>query len=184
MTVKMAPPRRRVSAAATADSPTVPGLPAAVGNAGGLHATAVFTVPADLGSTHHVRKLVVQTARHWRVLDEASLGDLELCAGEVVANAAEHTGTPSVVLVSVTTSGVRVELTDTRPQLPEPAAPDSDGESGRGLLLVDALASAWGAHPTGTGKTVWFEIPATPRPAGCEGLRQPGHRTAGWPTAA
>jgi hypothetical protein len=30
--------------------------------------------------------------------------------------------------------------------------------SGRGLSLVDALASEWGVHPSPPGKTVWFEL--------------------------
>ena len=31
-------------------------------------------------------------------------------------------------------------------------------ESGRGLLLIEALAERWGATPTHGGKCVWFEL--------------------------
>ncbi|MGW7046358.1 ATP-binding protein [Streptomyces avermitilis] len=171
MTVKTTSPRRGVSAAPTAGSPTLPDNPSAADGFIGRRTEAVFRVPADLGSVHGARKLVVQAARRWGVLSEASLGDVELCAGEVVANAMEHTRAASVVRVSAIKSGVRVEVIDTHPQLPSPAAPDAQGESGRGLFLVDALATAWGAHPAGTGKTVWFEIAAAPQPAGCDALR-------------
>ena len=32
-------------------------------------------------------------------------------------------------------------------------------EGGRGLYLVDQLATRWGSRPTQDGKAVWFEIP-------------------------
>jgi hypothetical protein len=34
--------------------------------------------------------------------------------------------------------------------------------SGRGLTLVDALASAWSAEHSADGTTVWFELELTP----------------------
>ena len=42
-----------------------------------------------------------------------------------------------------------------------PVLQEEDGhlrESGRGLHLVDALATAWGVIPHAAGKTVWFEL--------------------------
>lgn len=48
---------------------------------------------------------------------------------------------------------LRIEATDTRPQHPAP-----DHESGRGLLLVTALADRWGvAEGPKPRKTVWAE---------------------------
>ncbi|WP_053689335.1 ATP-binding protein [Streptomyces sp. WM6372] len=144
----------------------------------------LFKVSADLGSAHLTRKLVVQAARRWRLLSEAAMGDLELCVGEIVANAVEHTGSTSEVRVSATASGVRVEVVDSDPQLPMSAAPDADGESGRGLLLVDALASGWGAFRVGAGKAVWFEIAADLATAGYGGGRQHDHDAVGHCTTA
>jgi hypothetical protein len=34
----------------------------------------------------------------------------------------------------------------------------SDDEHGRGLLLVDSLASAWGVDASPPGKAVWFQL--------------------------
>jgi hypothetical protein len=36
--------------------------------------------------------------------------------------------------------------------------------TGRGLLLVDRISQRWGVEQLPTGKTVWFEIDATPAP--------------------
>lgn len=62
-----------------------------------------------------------------------------------------------------TGSTLRIEVTDTRSEkrpCPGPMAADADAESGRGLLLVAALASDWGVtpRPTAPGKTVWAEL--------------------------
>jgi hypothetical protein len=47
------------------------------------------------------------------------------------------------------------------PAVPEPIAlsnePGSESEHGRGLVIVDALASEWGNSPSGRGKTIWVE---------------------------
>jgi anti-sigma regulatory factor (Ser/Thr protein kinase) len=50
-----------------------------------------------------------------------------------------------------------VEVWDENFRLPEPARPDLDDESGRGLMLVDALAKRWGWElaSSGRGKIVW-----------------------------
>ena len=55
---------------------------------------------------------------------------------------------------------VRVEVSDTCPARPVPPAPASaDADGGRGLVLVEALASRWGVRGrTGPGKTVWAEV--------------------------
>jgi PAS domain S-box-containing protein len=55
-------------------------------------------------------------------------------------------------------------FTDDDPQRPQLAPPDSLAESGRGLTVVEALATAWGTWPSIAGKTVWFTL-ATDSPA-------------------
>ncbi|MGK9460194.1 hypothetical protein ACSLFT_09195 [Streptomyces sp. G6] len=52
--------------------------------------------------------------------------------------------------------------TDRRPPT-VPPSPCPEGESGRGLLLVDVLALRWGWTPRRPlGKTVWAELPLKP----------------------
>lgn len=56
---------------------------------------------------------------------------------------------------------LRVEVEDPSTRQPLPRSASADEEGGRGLHLVDALATRWGTDlpaPGSTGKTVWFEL--------------------------
>ncbi|QIJ65703.1 ATP-binding protein [Streptomyces sp. JB150] len=93
-----------------------------------------------------------------------------LVAAELYANAVRHghvAGRDFHVLLTAdpATGTVRIEVSDTRGErLPRlPATPPEDGDGGRGLLLVEALADRWGCSPRaggGPGKTVWAECAA------------------------
>ncbi|MFE5829945.1 ATP-binding protein [Streptomyces sp. NPDC056508] len=87
---------------------------------------------------------------------------------ELAANAATHgrVAGRSFRLGLLDHGGVlRIEVTDTRGgELPcvRPASPE--GNSGRGLLLVEALSDRWGVEPgPAPRKTVWAELDL-PRP--------------------
>lgn len=82
-----------------------------------------------------------------------------LLASELVTNAVVHVGGEIEVLVRLTPTAVRVEVTDGSEVTPSPRRAGADDTSGRGLTLVEALARRWGvdAIPPG-GKTVWFEV--------------------------
>ncbi len=86
---------------------------------------------------------------------------------------------------------VLVEVWDSNPEPPLRADPDLTAESGRGLLLVEALCATWGYYhviedaadgsdgPDGerqpTGKVVWALVAATPnRPSGRHAGPRPG----------
>ncbi|MDP9440630.1 MAG: ATP-binding protein, partial [Actinomycetota bacterium] len=97
--------------------------------------------------------------RSWRMPEYAG-GDLELLTSEVATNAVRHAGGPFTILIRYDGNVVRVEVGDGSRVLPLPGTPDREATSGRGLLLVDKLASAWGVVPTVRGKRVWFEVPA------------------------
>lgn len=55
-----------------------------------------------------------------------------------------------------------VEVFDSDMRLPRIRSAGETDEGGRGLYLVDQLATRWGARPTADGKAVWFELPLTP----------------------
>ena len=52
-----------------------------------------------------------------------------------------------------------VEVFDADLRLPRIRSAGETDEGGRGLYLVDQLATRWGARPTSDGKAVWFELP-------------------------
>ncbi|WP_374112846.1 ATP-binding protein [Streptomyces sp. MNU89] len=101
-----------------------------------------------------------------------------LVVAELCANAVRHGCVPGRDFrlgVALGPGGVRVEVTDTRAErLPMPARPgerDADAESGRGLLLVAALADRWGWAPAATARGR-----PSGRSAGCPAAEGPGDR--------
>ncbi|WP_062209895.1 SpoIIE family protein phosphatase [Streptomyces sp. NBRC 109706] len=85
-----------------------------------------------------------------------------LMLSEILTNVLTHTDGDALMVAEV--SGVvgdrrlRVEVTDASDKLPHRREPGELASSGRGLLLMEALADSWGAHPRGDGKTTWFEL--------------------------
>ena len=66
-------------------------------------------------------------------------------------------------LIARVDGGLRVEITDGRPELTlHPRDANGFSVSGRGLHLVDELASRWGVDLDCSTKTVWFELDRTP----------------------
>ena len=89
-----------------------------------------------------------------------------LVVGELAANAVQHGRVPGRdfglrLALDAAAGLVRIEVADAASAKRRPVTlPSSypEGESGRGLLLVDALAVRWGSEPRHPlGKTVWAE---------------------------
>ncbi|QIS76292.1 ATP-binding protein [Streptomyces sp. DSM 40868] len=100
---------------------------------------------------------VVRTALAGKA-DGEYLDDVVLVADELVGNAVEHAGEALAMVIDVYNWGVAVQVRDREAktaEVPEkPLAAGEDDEHGRGLLLVDALASAWGVQRDSAGKRV------------------------------
>jgi hypothetical protein len=123
---------------------------------GGAHAPAVARAAVEALPAGSLEAPVAHTAR--------------LLASEIVTNSVTHGGSSEDdwigLDVALSPGGVRVEVTDHGPGFTaDPARPDPDDSSGRGLFLVDALADRWGSADGGT--RVWFEVdrPARAEPA-------------------
>jgi hypothetical protein len=56
-------------------------------------------------------------------------------------------------------TSVWVEVFDPDLRLPRIRTAGENDEGGRGLYLVEQLATRWGSRPTPEGKAVWFEMP-------------------------
>ncbi|MGW0584117.1 ATP-binding protein, partial [Streptomyces sp. NPDC002920] len=84
--------------------------------------------------------------------------DALLLLSETLTNAVQHAEGPLGLHLHRTATDLTVEVSDRSPQLPQPRPAAADEESGRGLLLVRALADSWGVRPTDDGKTTWFTL--------------------------
>jgi len=131
--------------------------------------TGCLTAPRRIAEARHL------VTRHLdeRGVDDAITDSAVLLVSELVTNAIVHGEPPIELRVQVPTDVVRVEVYDSDPEallaLPglstsPPAAtsasalPPMERLGGRGLRLVDALASRWGLDEDESGKCVWFEI--------------------------
>ncbi len=99
----------------------------------------------------------------WQVghLEETAV----LFVSELVTNAVQHAGASGSKLVlrlEAARTLLRIEVHDDSPQWPQPGIPSGLGESGFGLVIVDAMANAWGVSETATGKAVWAELDTRP----------------------
>ncbi|MFE1201993.1 ATP-binding protein [Streptomyces sp. NPDC058762] len=109
------------------------------------------------------RLLATEQLRSWGLpLDPA-----RLLVAELANNAADHGRVPGRdfrLTLYVVGDILRIEVTDTRGRhLPAPQKPSPDAESGRGVLLVEALAHRWGVtEGRFPRKTVWAELRGTP----------------------
>ncbi|MFV5992185.1 ATP-binding protein [Streptomyces sp. NPDC056231] len=121
-----------------------------------------FALPAHPESVAGARLLTRNRLDKWQLDAEAHDAAI-LIVSELVTNAVVHTASARVVcelrrlerrlLIAVQDQGHQPD----GPKLCRTA----DDEHGRGLLLVDALSSAWGSRDAGdgSGRIVWAELP-------------------------
>lgn len=127
-------------------------------------------------SSHPWREIVLpdgldaaRIARHWLAAQIGHLTDevsetAALLVSELVTNALRY-GRPAVVArMRLTGSLLEVAVRDHGEAAPVPPPssthPDTHEPSGRGLYIVDKLATDWGIQPLGPGlgKVVWFQL--------------------------
>ncbi|MET7285530.1 ATP-binding protein [Streptomyces sp. NPDC005573] len=112
---------------------------------------------ADLRAVSEARRELRELLRHWGMPGRSETA--ELLTSELVTNALVHTDREAVLTAVLSPGGLRVEVRDFVARRPRLCAPDAgDGTHGRGLVLVQSLADAWGVRPHGVGKSVWFEL--------------------------
>lgn len=90
-----------------------------------------------------------------------------LLTTELATNSVQHSKGPALVRLLWRCPVLRVSVWDTGSGLPDlgkPQRPSPQADTGRGLLILDALADRWGGcgteeGPYGPGgKTIWFEL--------------------------
>jgi anti-sigma regulatory factor (Ser/Thr protein kinase) len=81
-----------------------------------------------------------------------------LLVTELVTNAVLHARSESLLAASYDDGVLRVEVSDNSDTTVQRRHYGRDAGTGRGLVLVDAMSTAWGSAATEDGKTVWFEL--------------------------
>ena len=80
-----------------------------------------------------------------------------LVASELATNVVRHARTPYEVHL-VVDHRVSIRVTDAGPGLPRVRHPTPEQSSGRGLLLVATIATAWGVDHADGRKVVWADV--------------------------
>ena len=84
---------------------------------------------------------------------------VELLTSEVVTNAILHGKSGPQLAVTINDSVVRVAVQDLSAAVPVRRLAQLDDVSGRGVVIVEEMASAWGVERQRNGsKQVWFEV--------------------------
>ena len=110
------------------------------------------------------RHLAVHQLDEWGIPYGSDVSEAAaLIVAELAANAVTHARVPGrdfELRLALAAGTLRIEVSDARGDR-EPASkpPAADSETGRGLLLVEALATDWGDDDRVIGKTVWAELP-------------------------
>ncbi|MFD3613202.1 ATP-binding protein [Streptomyces atroolivaceus] len=130
-------------------------------------AASTFTDTFDART--HVRKFTDATLAEWDVSRHQGREDVLAVAWELAANAIQHSLRPPArhrrgeawLGLARKDGAVVCAVTDPSPSLPQRRPHKLLDESGRGLLVVTRLSTAWGwsLSPSGT-KTVWARVPA------------------------
>ncbi|MFE4307522.1 SpoIIE family protein phosphatase [Streptomyces sp. NPDC056891] len=115
------------------------------------------------------REQVRQLLHDWR--DEDQLDSAVLMVSEMVTNVLVHTDGDALLVAEVACGEkarrLRVEVSDGSDELPHKRHPGEMASSGRGLVLMEMLADAWGVDPRGEGKAIWFELNEPDSGQGC-----------------
>ncbi|MFI6349961.1 ATP-binding protein [Streptomyces sp. NPDC050560] len=119
--------------------------------------------PQSAAVARRLAQMVV--LRQWG-LSPKTTEEVVLLVSELVGNAVRHTGARVFGLRMLRgRARIRVEVTDPSSSLPCLMPVRAHDVSGRGLFLVDHYADRWGVDLLPRGKTTWFEMRVTERPA-------------------
>ncbi len=96
---------------------------------------------------------------------------VELMVSELASNCVRHTDSDFDIAIEVVPGAIRVAASDSGSGEPVMRRASPADISGRGLAIVDMLASSWGveASASGPGKRVWFKLAADAPPVSVGG---------------
>lgn len=113
--------------------------------------------PASVGRARRFVASVLEGEVDDELLDAALV-----VTSELATNAMLHAQTDFTVVVRSDDTGLRLEVHDRSALLPHRKRYSSSSGTGRGLVLVEALATVAGTDETETGKIVWAVLTGSP----------------------
>lgn len=120
---------------------------------------ASITLPAAPASAAEARHWLSALVAGYMPADQADAA--VLCVSELVANVAQHAHSDGMQLsVAGPADDFYIEVSDNDPFMgPRSQTASFDDESGRGLGIIDALASDWGVRKVpDDGKAIWVRL--------------------------
>ncbi|MFF8843306.1 SpoIIE family protein phosphatase [Streptomyces sp. NPDC015127] len=122
--------------------------------------TAMSVAQAQPERIAAARQQVRELLHDWS--DEEQVDSAALMVSEMITNVLVHTDGNALLAAEIAHGDkgrrLRVEVTDPSDELPHKRRPGEMASSGRGLVLMEVLADAWGVDPRGEGKSIWFEL--------------------------
>ncbi|MDX3077449.1 SpoIIE family protein phosphatase [Streptomyces sp. MI02-7b] len=112
----------------------------------------------------HARRFTGRTLRSWGLPGD-EVDTALLVVSELVTNALVHTDGQVRLDLTLIGDRLRIAVGDASPRTPvKPAIVSWQDTGGRGILLVEAVSTAWGTVPLSGGKQVWSELTVPARP--------------------
>jgi anti-sigma regulatory factor (Ser/Thr protein kinase) len=124
------------------------------------HRTAMTIAQAEPERISAARQQLRELLHDWE--DPEQIDAAVLMVSEMTTNVLVHTDGDALMVAEATGERggrrLRVEVADSSDELPHKRRPGEMASSGRGLVLMEMLADAWGVDPRGAGKSIWFEL--------------------------
>ncbi len=121
--------------------------------------TVPWVLPSGPSSVTLARRAARQQLGELGITSPEVLDTVELLVSELTANVVKHVGGRASLRIIRLADVVRIEVCDANPsRVPVERDMDVDAMSGRGLLLVSTLATAWGFDRDDDAKCTWAEI--------------------------
>lgn len=119
--------------------------------------TAELTLTGVTASVPAARKFVRSTLQSWEL--EGMIEAAVLVVSELATNAVLHAHSAFTVMVVRDARGsVRIEVVDGSAKLPLRRSSGPGATTGRGLSIIQGLASDWGSERIENGKRVWVRF--------------------------
>ncbi|MDX3226872.1 SpoIIE family protein phosphatase [Streptomyces sp. ME19-01-6] len=122
--------------------------------------TALTVAQVEPERIAEARQQLRDMLHDWTDRDQVESAVLML--SEMVTNVLVHTDGDALLVAEVSgrpgARRLRLDVADSSDELPHRRRPGELASSGRGLMLMEVLADAWGVDPRGDGKCIWYEL--------------------------